>query len=208
MRDAVRQGSELSVAGVGRLERAAEALAAASRLQHTIAPADEIQLGEDEEARIMAVIERQRAQLDELHRAVEEKRSARAAVRDALSCITPSYTSIKTRRTLVPKPNCNSKLALHKRKVKKSPRDEIAFALAQRGARGRLQRRVVRVLRESDVRRRAPGAGDAHRRHDFVRHRARLPGSRVSRLASGSHTAPARRVCRLSASFPMALLRP
>ena len=48
--------------------------------------------------------------------------------------------------------------------------------IAQRGARGRLQRRVVRVLRESDVRRRAPGAGDAHRRHDFVRHRARLPG--------------------------------
>jgi len=65
------------------LPRRAEALAAASRLQHTIAPADEIQLGEDEEARIMAVIERQRAQLDELHRAVEEKRSARAAVRDA-----------------------------------------------------------------------------------------------------------------------------
>ena len=47
--------------------------------------------------------------------------------------------------------------------------------IAQRGARGRLQRRVVCVLRDSDVRRRAPGAGDAHRRHDFVRHRARLP---------------------------------
>ena len=59
---------------------------------------------------------------------IANERKPRAAVRDALSCITPSYTSIKTRRTLDD--------ALHKRKVKKSPRDEIAFALAQRGGGG------------------------------------------------------------------------
>jgi mRNA degradation ribonuclease J1/J2 len=65
------------------LPRRAEALAAASRLQHTIAPADEVQLSEDEESRIMAVIERQREQIDALARAVDEKRSKRAAARKA-----------------------------------------------------------------------------------------------------------------------------
>ena len=65
------------------LPRRAEALAAASRLRHTVAPADEIQLSEDEEAKITAIVERQRARLDELHRAVDEKRASLAAAREA-----------------------------------------------------------------------------------------------------------------------------
>ena len=55
------------------LPRRAEALAAASRLQHTIAPADEVQLSDQERDRIAQIIERQSAQIDELERKIDAK---------------------------------------------------------------------------------------------------------------------------------------
>jgi hypothetical protein len=61
------------------LPRRAEALAAASRLQRTIAPADEVKISEAEKQRFDAIIERQRAQIEELERKIDERFAARKA---------------------------------------------------------------------------------------------------------------------------------
>ena len=62
------------------LPRRAEALAAAARLQHPIAPADEVQLTDDQKMKIMAVIKRQSAQIEALERQIDEKvKAGRAA---------------------------------------------------------------------------------------------------------------------------------
>lgn len=69
------------------LPRRAEALSAASRLQHTVAPADEIQLSEEEKETIMSVIERQRAQIEQLERQVNKKLEEREARRSQASAL-------------------------------------------------------------------------------------------------------------------------
>jgi hypothetical protein len=55
------------------LPRRAEALAAASRLQHSVAPADEIILSDDDKARFMDIIERQGKDIEELERKIDER---------------------------------------------------------------------------------------------------------------------------------------
>ena len=55
------------------LPRRAEALAAASRLRHSVAPADEIILSDDDKARFMDIIERQGKDIEELERKIDER---------------------------------------------------------------------------------------------------------------------------------------
>lgn len=69
------------------LPRRAEALAAAARLQHTVAPADETQLSEEEQERIMTVIERQRAQIQQLEKQINEKLAKQEARRAQASAL-------------------------------------------------------------------------------------------------------------------------
>ena len=63
------------------LPRRAEALAAAARLRQDIAPADEIQISDEEKNRIMDVIEKQRAQIDDIERQIEERFAKREELR-------------------------------------------------------------------------------------------------------------------------------
>ena len=55
------------------LPRRAEALAAASRLQHATAPADELILTDEEKARLMSIIEKQSQEIENLERAIDER---------------------------------------------------------------------------------------------------------------------------------------
>ena len=84
------------------LPRRAEALAAASRLQRTIAPADEVEISDAEKQRFDAIIERQRAQIEELERKIDEKvaaRKAAARISDATRPTSPATSAAHAQRS-------------------------------------------------------------------------------------------------------------
>ena len=84
------------------LPRRAEALAAASRLQRTIAPADEVEISDAEKQRFDAIIERQRAQIEELERKIDEKvaaRKAAARIADATRPASPATSAAHAQRS-------------------------------------------------------------------------------------------------------------
>ena len=84
------------------LPRRAEALAAASRLQRTIAPADEVEISDAEKQRFDAIIERQRAQIEELERKIDEKvaaRKAAARISDAARPTSPATSAAHAQRS-------------------------------------------------------------------------------------------------------------
>jgi nuclear pore complex protein Nup54 len=84
------------------LPRRAEALAAASRLQRTIAPADEVEISDAEKQRFDAIIERQRAQIEELERKIDEKvaaRKAAARISDAARPTSPATSTAHAQRS-------------------------------------------------------------------------------------------------------------
>ena len=81
----------------------AEALAAASRLQRTIAPADEVEISDAEKQRFDAIIERQRAQIEELERKIDEKVAAAQqplrAISDAARPTSPATSAAHAQRS-------------------------------------------------------------------------------------------------------------